>query len=246
MKVCLFVLLAALNLADTRPNIIWICIEDWSADLSCYGTKGIHTSPVDKLASEGIRYENAFTTSPVCSTSRSAMMTGFHQNCIRAHQHRTHEKKPLPHGIKPVPHLFLEAGYYTAIMTCKTDCSFVPNIRDELFTGTDWKERKEGQSFFARVTFGGTHRSWNRAPQRPISTKDVELPPAIQTTNSFGATGPIGSSKCNSSVVMRGHFSRDLRTRTWQTTPSSFSSVITGVVTFAVSRFYTMGAFACP
>ena len=59
--------------ADKRPNILWITIEDWSADLSCYGTKGIDTPHVDKLASQGIRYERAFTTSPVCSTSRSAM-----------------------------------------------------------------------------------------------------------------------------------------------------------------------------
>ena len=63
---------------EARPNILWIAIEDWSPDLSCYGTKGIHTPHVDKLASQGIRYETAFTTSPVCSTSRSAMMTGFH------------------------------------------------------------------------------------------------------------------------------------------------------------------------
>ncbi len=57
-----------------RPNILWITIEDWSPDLSCYGTKGIDTPHVDQLAAEGIRYERAFTTSPVCSTSRSAMM----------------------------------------------------------------------------------------------------------------------------------------------------------------------------
>ena len=85
------VLIALLTLtgdvyADERPNILWITIEDWSPDLSCYGTKGIQTPHVDKLAAEGIRYETAFTTSPVCSTSRSAMMTGFHQNYIGANQ----------------------------------------------------------------------------------------------------------------------------------------------------------------
>ena len=72
------VVLTGAAMADNRPNILWITIEDWSNDLSCYGTPGIHTPNVDKLASEGIRYETAFTTSPVCSTSRSAMMTGFH------------------------------------------------------------------------------------------------------------------------------------------------------------------------
>ena len=50
-----------------RPNILWITIEDWSADLSCYGTAGMHTPHVDQLAAEGIRYNRAFTSSPVCS-----------------------------------------------------------------------------------------------------------------------------------------------------------------------------------
>lgn len=168
--------------AEERPNILWITIEDWGPDLSCYGTKGIDTPHVDKLAAEGIRYQWAFTTSPVCSTSRSAMMTGFHQNYIGANQHRESKKQPLPHGIQPIPHLFAKAGYFTALMSRKIDCNFVPNSRSELFMGEDWNERKPGQPFFARITFGGTHRAWKRDPQRPISADDVELPPYYADT----------------------------------------------------------------
>ena len=167
---------------NKRPNILWITIEDWSPDLSCYGTKGLHTPHVDKLASQGIRYETAFTTSPVCSTSRSAMMTGFHQNYLGAHQHRTNDKKPLPYGIKPIPHLFAEAGYHTSLMSWKTDCNFLPDQKNQLFQGTDWNQRKDGQPFFARITFGGTHRLWLRDPQRPIDIKDVEIPPYYADT----------------------------------------------------------------
>jgi uncharacterized sulfatase len=167
---------------QTRPNILWILIEDWSPDLSCYGTQGIETPYVDKLASEGIRYQWAFTTAPVCSTSRSAMMTGFHQNYIGANQHRENDKKPLPHGIKPIPHLLQDAGYFTALLSWKTDCNFTPNTKDDLFMGGDWSEREPGQPFFARVTFGGTHRPWQRDPQRPIDIKDVELPPYYPDT----------------------------------------------------------------
>lgn len=185
LSLTLFVLAITISptaLADSRPNVLWITIEDWSADLSCYGTKGLHTPHVDRLAAEGIRFERAFTTSPVCSTSRSAMMTGFHQNYIRANQHREYNKQPLPYGIKPIPHLFAEAGYYTALMSRKTDCNFVPNTKSELFMGDDWKDRKPGQPFFARITFGGTHRSWNRDPERPIDIEDVELPPYYADT----------------------------------------------------------------
>ncbi len=167
---------------QTKPNILWITIEDWSADLSCYGTKGIDTPHVDKLASQGVRYQRAFTTSPVCSTSRSAMMTGFHQNFIGANQHRTFDKKPLPDGIKPIPHLLQAAGYFTALMSRKVDCNFTPGKKNELFMGKDWSEREPNQPFFARITFGGTHRKWNRDSERPIDGKDIELPPYYPDT----------------------------------------------------------------
>lgn len=177
-----FAMSVELYARDDRPNILWITIEDWSSDLSCYGTKGLHTPHVDQLASEGIRYQWAFTTSPVCSTSRSAMMTGFHQNYIGANQHREHDKQLLPHGVKPIPHLFQEAGYFTALMSWKTDCNFTPNTKAELFMGEDWSQREAGQPFFARITFGGTHRAFHRDPERPIDIGDVELPPYYPDT----------------------------------------------------------------
>lgn len=167
---------------STRPNILWITIEDWSTDLSCYGTAGIETPNVDKLAEQGMLFTNAFSTSPVCSTSRSAMMTGFHQNYIGANQHREYDKQALPHGIKPIPHLFAEAGYYTALMSSKVDCNFLPDKRHQLFMGKDWSERKPGQPFFARITLTGTHRPWKRDPNRPIKIDDVEIPPYYPDT----------------------------------------------------------------
>ncbi|MEO0331179.1 MAG: sulfatase-like hydrolase/transferase, partial [Bacteroidota bacterium] len=107
------------NLTE-KPNIVWIMLEDWGYQLSCYGEPGISTPNVDRLANEGIRYTNAFATAPVCSPSRSAMMTGFHQNYIHSNQHRTSgsgfTRQPLPHGIRPMTHLLQEVGYFTCFM----------------------------------------------------------------------------------------------------------------------------------
>lgn len=168
--------LSAQSTDPAKPNIIWIMLEDWCPDLSCYGTKGVNTPHIDALAADGIRYTKAFSTSPVCSTSRSAMMTGFHQNYIGANQHRTKNKKPLPHGIKPITHLLQDAGYYTCILDSKTDCNFT--TKKPLFQGKkNWKGCKPGQPFFAQYTFHGTHRSWRRDKENPIDEKDIELPP---------------------------------------------------------------------
>ncbi|WP_298484574.1 sulfatase [uncultured Maribacter sp.] len=168
---------SAVKETSERPNIIWIMLEDWSPDLSCYGTKGIETPVTDKLTSQGVKYTNAFCTAPVCSASRSAMMTGFHQDYIGGEEHRLkkEEKKPLPYGIKPMPLLLKEAGYYTALMASnKTDCNFDADMG---FMGKDWKNKEKDQPFFAQITLQGTHRQWERDPINPIDPKNVELPP---------------------------------------------------------------------
>lgn len=172
---------------EQKPNIVWIMLEDWGYQLSCYGEKGISTPNVDKVASDGLRFINSFCTAPVCSPSRSAMITGFHQNYIGANQHRTNgwsgfTKKALPYGIKSITHLLEDAGYFTCIMaTRKTDLNFT--LDRPVFQGKDWSERAEGQPFYAQLTFAGTHRRWKRDTENPIEIDDVVLPPYYPQTD---------------------------------------------------------------
>lgn len=99
--------------ADDRPNIVWIIPDDMSAHFSCYGETAIETPNVDKLAAGGVKFTNAYVTAPVCSTCRSAFITGMYQTSIGAHHHRSGRgaaKIRLPEGMKLVPQLFQEAG----------------------------------------------------------------------------------------------------------------------------------------
>jgi arylsulfatase A-like enzyme len=117
-----------------RPDILWIVVDDMSAHFGCYGEKSIETPNVDRLAREGTRFTRAFTTAPVCSPSRSALITGCYQTTIGAHQHRSGrgaEKIRLPEGVETVPALLRRAGYSTAITSWppakaqgKTDYNF--------------------------------------------------------------------------------------------------------------------------
>jgi arylsulfatase A-like enzyme len=102
--------------AAAPPNIVWILAEDMSAHFSCYGEQTIATPEVDRLAAEGTRFERAFVTAPICSTSRSALITGRYQTSIGAHHHRSGRgtvRLRLPDGIAPVTRQFQEAGYFT-------------------------------------------------------------------------------------------------------------------------------------
>lgn len=166
--------------SSDRPNILWIVVDDMSANLSCYGETLIETPHLDKLASNGIRFTKAFVTSPVCSTNRSAFITGMYQTSIGAHHHRSGRGKlkiHLPNGIRPVPEIFQEAGYYTAITNWpsgdkqnlgKTDYNF--EWDRSMHDGPDWSKRKLGQPFFAQIQLrGGKHRGGDLASSRKFA-----------------------------------------------------------------------------
>ncbi|HLG39975.1 MAG TPA: sulfatase-like hydrolase/transferase [Chitinophagaceae bacterium] len=63
--------------AQIRPNIIYIMADDLGyADLSCYGRKDYQTPYLDELASQGVRFINAYAAAPLCTPTRTAFMTG--------------------------------------------------------------------------------------------------------------------------------------------------------------------------
>ena len=60
-----------------RPNVIVLLIDDMGyADLSCFGQTKIKTPNIDRMASEGIRFTQYYVNSPICSPSRTALLTG--------------------------------------------------------------------------------------------------------------------------------------------------------------------------
>jgi arylsulfatase A-like enzyme len=74
---CLLCLPWFAQAAPARPNIVMVFIDDlgWG-DFSCFGNKEAQTPNVDRLAAEGIRFEQFYVNSPICSPSRCALTTG--------------------------------------------------------------------------------------------------------------------------------------------------------------------------
>src|SRR4029079_936564 len=69
--------ISAAELAASRPNILLVLIDDMGwGDFSCFGNKKVETTNIDRLASEGIRFEQFYVNSPICSPSRTAISTG--------------------------------------------------------------------------------------------------------------------------------------------------------------------------
>ena len=81
----LFLLTCFFNIHVTRaqnkkPNIIFILTDDQRAEAMGYaGNKIIKTPEMDKLASQGIYFKNAFVTTPICAASRASILTGLYE-----------------------------------------------------------------------------------------------------------------------------------------------------------------------
>ncbi len=71
-----------------NPNIIMIVADDlgWY-DLGCYGNDFIETPNLDRLASDGIRFTDAYAAAPLCSPSRASLMTGLHPITVNITEH---------------------------------------------------------------------------------------------------------------------------------------------------------------
>src|SRR6187551_3684544 len=71
------ILLVCAEVQSQRPNIIYIMTDDMGyGDLSGYGRKDYSTPNMDKLASQGIKFVNAYAAAPLCTPTRTAFMTG--------------------------------------------------------------------------------------------------------------------------------------------------------------------------
>lgn len=185
------------------PNILWIVVEDMSSHFGYQGEKLVATPNVNRLASEGIVFRNAYVSAPVCSASRSAMITGMFQTSIGAHHHRSSRgefKIHLPEELRTIPELFKEAGYYTCNGTekegqkGKEDYNLLYDSK-ALYDGTDWSGREEGQPFFAQVQLRGGKLRNNPKWQEEVmagldsslivTANKVTLPPYYPDVSTF-------------------------------------------------------------
>ena len=168
----------------TNVNVVWIVIEDASPHIGCYGETIIKTPHIDRMAREGMRCSNAFVTSPVCSSSRSAMVSGMYQTTLGVHNHRSqtssgkgggnadyYDSYKVPKSVRLIPELFRDAGYFVTNKN-KTDYNFIP--ASKLYHGSEWKKAPADQPIFAQFQLSGGK---NRKAKSHADPEQVVLPP---------------------------------------------------------------------
>jgi arylsulfatase A-like enzyme len=151
-----------LGAAEPRPNILWITAEDINAHLGCYGDPVARTPNLDRLARQGVRYTHAFATGPVCSPSRSCLITGMYATSLGTGPLRC--RTPIPPEFRAYAAYLREAGYYTT-NNSKTDynvadeAAFIRDAWDRCDAKAHWRGRRPGQPFFSVFNLMTTHQS---------------------------------------------------------------------------------------
>lgn len=154
-------LLASCRPAE-RPHILWITCEDAGPHLGAYGDAYAVTPNLDRLASRGMRYANAWSNAPVCAPARTAIISGMYPTSTGAEHMRSLTR--LPPGMKMYPQYLREAGYYCT-NNVKEDYNLEKpgQVWDESSSKAHWRNRRPGQPFFAIFNLTMTHESQIRA-----------------------------------------------------------------------------------
>ena len=146
--------------ADTppRPNILWLTCEDMSPNIGPYGDKYATTPNLDRFATQALRYETVWSNAPVCAPARTTLISGLYPPSTGGEHMRSMVR--LPAGFKMYPQVLREAGYYCT-NNSKTDYNLEEpgQVWDASNARAHWKNRPNGQPFFAIFNFTITHES---------------------------------------------------------------------------------------
>lgn len=112
--VCCFVVPSTLGgAAQSRPNVLFIAVDDLANSLGCYGDLIARTPHIDRLAAGAVRFDRAYNQLPLCNPSRASLMTGLRPDQIKVYDLDRHFREEVP-DVVTLPQSFQQAGYFVA------------------------------------------------------------------------------------------------------------------------------------
>ncbi len=94
---------------ESKPNILFIMVDDLRPDLNCYGNQQIISPNIDDLARSGVLFERAYVQQAICMASRASLLTGYRTNEHRIYSCRSVQE--LIPGVETMNRFFKNNGY---------------------------------------------------------------------------------------------------------------------------------------
>ena len=183
-----------------RPNVLLIVSEDNGPELGCYGNQYARTPNLDRLAAEGVRFENAFVPYAVCSPSRAAFLTGLYPHQNGQIGLATHKFAMYRADTPNVVTLLKSVGYRTGLigkLHVNPESAFPFDFR--AIPGANFQRKQPAEDyaeaaarflvevganpFFLSVNFPDAHlpflRQANGRPAKPQSADEVQPMPWV-------------------------------------------------------------------
>ena len=101
--------------AKSRPNVLFVSVDDLRPEIGCYGSTIIQTPSFDTFAKTGATFMKAYCQSAACAPSRASVMTGLRPNSTRVWDLRGKFRVNLP-DVVTMPQFFHKHGYHTVSM----------------------------------------------------------------------------------------------------------------------------------
>jgi arylsulfatase A-like enzyme len=98
-----------------RPNVLFILVDDLRPELGAYGVERAVTPNIDRLASQGVLFERAYTQQAVCAPSRAVLLTGLRPDSTRIYDLNTPVRSVMPEHVT-LPQHFRRHGYTTVAL----------------------------------------------------------------------------------------------------------------------------------
>lgn len=143
-------------LRPSRPNVLFIMVDDLRPELACYGKSFVKSPNIDRLAKMGQLFINAYVNYPVCGPSRASLLSGIYPSRTRFNEWNCSQDNDVP-GIVSLPMLFRNNNYKTISLgkvynnfedgKGSWDEIWEPSVSTSFW---DW-QTKEGISIFDKV-----------------------------------------------------------------------------------------------
>lgn len=124
---------------DTRPNILFIPIDDLRPEMGCYGNKIIKTPNMDRLAANGVVFNRAYTQQAVCSASRASLLTGMRPDYTQVWDLQHEDFREALPNVITLPQFFKDNGYYTV--------NFGKTFHNVYYDKKSWDEERHADGF---------------------------------------------------------------------------------------------------